>query len=211
MTAVAWSLALRTWAAQAAIVAAVAALLSVAALVEGRAPSPRAVASAGLVAAALLGAAWILGRWRAEGGDVALANVGVPPGRVLVWLFVLSLPALVLAPAPRRAAVGGWSIDVAPERVRVTHPAGALDVTWSGGLARRDDDGGTFAALPAPASPMRPPSTAPWAMPAGRVVLLAALLSVLGWRRAPPGPALVLGASLAAIAAAQAMGALLSP
>jgi hypothetical protein len=208
---IALSLALRSWAAQAAVFAAVATLLSVAALVEGHAPSLRALASAGLVAAGLLGAAWVLGRWRAEGGDVALANVGVPPGRVLLLLFATSLPALALAPAPRRPAATGWTIGLSPDAVRVAHPAGALDVTWAGGVARRSDTGDVFAGLPPPASSDGPRPSAPWAAPAVRAALLAVLLSVLGRRRAPPGPALVLGASLAAIAAAHTAGALLSP
>jgi hypothetical protein len=209
MTAVAWSLALRLWGAQAAVALAVAALASVAALIEGHAPSPRLLASAGLVAGAILGAAWVLGRWRAEGGDVALANVGVPPSRVVLLLAALSVPALAVAPAARPPGTGGWSIETAPGRLRVSHPAGALDVVWRGDVARRSDTGAELAGLPAP-EPLAPPARTPWTTPAVRAALLLAMLAWLGRRSAPPGPALTVGAALAVTAAAHAAGALLS-
>lgn len=179
---------LRQLGATLAVAAAAAALVSVAALVEGHAPRPATLAAVVPPVAALAGAAWTLAAWRAEGGDVALANLGVPPHRMALVLALVAAPALWVTGAP----AGGEptaQLTLAPGRLVASGPGLApVSVRWSNEGAQRDDTGERFPGLPAPTTaPDPPPAAAPgWPAPA-RCGLLALLLLWLAHRADPPG------------------------
>lgn len=188
----------------AAVALAAAALLTVAALAEGRGPRIETLRAVALPLAAALGAAWTLGGWRAERADVAAAALGIPPRRAALWLALLAAPLLAAAPGAAPDP-GDWRIAVQPGRVEAGGPEGAVTWRWTAtGVERALGDGTPTILPPMPAPRVtlggaRPPTRAPgWALRCG------ALLLALGWLTlgaTPPGPTRVVAAAVGAFAA----------
>lgn len=181
--------------AQLAVIAALGVLVSVAALVEGHPPGLDRLRLVAVGGGAALGAAWTLAAWRRAAGDVALAALGVPPGRVVGLLCLAAAPALAAAGGPAREP--GLIVDATTLRL-----PGAT-VRWVDGVATRSDVAAPFPGLPAPGAPPAGPRS-PWLLLLGRLAGLAAGLAWLARRaRLPDAPA-----ALAAGAAAALLGAL---
>ncbi|MCA9537583.1 MAG: hypothetical protein KC620_01770, partial [Myxococcales bacterium] len=121
MASIRWSLAMRFCAAAGAVTLAAAVLAAIAALVEGHAPQPRAVAQLAVPLGACLGAAWTLSAWRAEGGDIALAALGARPASTVWLLLALAAPLLAWAPGAARDA-SAWSLSAEPAALTVQSP-----------------------------------------------------------------------------------------
>lgn len=193
------ALALR-FAATAAVTAfAAAALVTVAALVEGHAPGTAALGAVAPLAG-MVGAAWTIGGWRSAGQDVGLAGLGVAPAVTAGWLALLAAPLLWVGPGA--APVDGPELRLSPTEVALD--AGGASVRWrwtERGVVVHRDGGDAGVVLPH----LTPPTTRssappPERLPAGAQRLLVAGL-LLGWlamRREVPGPAVVLiGATIA--------------
>lgn len=176
--------------AQLAVTGALAVLITAAALVEGHAPDPARLRSLALGGGAALGAVWILAAFRREGGDIALAALGIPPACVVLLCLGAGLPTLALAggaPAP----APGW---ITPQHLDL--PRG--QITWQDGIAHRTDtEPATFAGLPAPTH--TPAPRGDWTFPI-RCLALAAALTWLARRTAAPDvPATLSAGALATL------------
>ena len=200
MRRVAFDLLSRLAAAMLAVGAAVAAVVSVAALADGHLPRPETLRQIALPVAAFLGAGWTLAAWRAEGADLALAGTGRSPTLAL-WALAAAASLVVVAgtghPTAERPA---WDLQLAPDRVTVRTPDGDHRYRWDATGAVRED-GARFDGFPAPT---RTATTTPRdrtaLVLALRCAVLVVLLGWLGHRRSPPGLALTFGASGGAFA-----------
>ena len=183
-----------------AAAAAALALACIAAWTEGRAPRWSSLAELVPTLAANFAGAWTLARWRAEGGDVAVAALGRSPRPLWIFVIGLTVPVLAWAQAPLSTQRES-NVMFTPDTLSVQTPRGETRYTWRDGVViRRDPDGATASqtTFPAPLSTSPPPARpSPW-LPIVLECLVAALaLSWLGARRAPPGltAALVAGAA----------------
>ncbi len=195
-------LARRALVAHFAVAAGVAVLVGVAALAEGRPPELARLRSVTLPAAAYLGGAWAIARWRAEGAPIAVAALGRRPGWLLAAPFVVGLACLAVGTPEVGARTPPSDLKLQPESAVVRHPGGEARFTWRHGVARRHD-GATFAGLPPPEhTSTAPPPPSRWPGLAAHGAALLALLAWLALRLEAPGmPLAVAGAAAAFLAA----------
>lgn len=176
--------------AQLVVCAALSVLVGAAALIEGHPPDLWRLRAVALGGGAALGAAWVLAAFRREGGDVALAALGIQP--LLVALLGLGTATPALALAGGRPAAG--SSFVTADRIQL--PAG--EVRWDAGVAHRSDEVGEAARFPGfPAPTSTPTSRFNWLFPA-RIVALGAALAWLARRLTTPDVPATLAAGTAA-------------
>lgn len=170
-----------------ALAASLAALVSIAAIADGRAPEPRRLGQVIGGFAPAVAAIWVLLDLRRHGEDTALAALGARPGWTAALLLACAAP-LFLLDRPARPA----TLSASPTRLE----APGLSIAWRDGAAWRSDLEAPFRGLPAP--PTMPSSTLTPLFHAGlRIFALAlGLLGLLRWRE-PPG--LVAGLAVAGL------------
>ncbi len=175
-------------------------LASIAAWTEGRAPRWSTLVELVPTLAANFAGAWTLARWRAEGGDVAVAALGRSPAPLWMLVIGLTLPVLAWAQPPP-AMTRSATLVFTPDTLSVHTPRGETRYSWRDGVVVRRDPGGssaTHSTFPAPGSTSSPPPRpSPWFPIALECMIAALALAWLGAKRAPPG----LTAALAAGAA----------
>ncbi len=176
-----------------------AALVTVAALVEGHGPRATALRVVVGPLAGIFGACWTIGAWRRARADVAAAALGWRPGGVASGLLLLALPLLMLGPQPDGR---GPAMAVGPTQIEAQLPDGPARWTWTGDGVIRQAGGRTaqLPPLPRPAPAPIPPPTGRWLDVALRAAALASMLALLSRGRAPGPPQVLVAATVAFVA-----------
>lgn len=181
---------------------AAAALVTVAALVEGHPPRVDVLARVVGPLAGALGACWALGAWRGSRADVAAASLGWRDGWPRWGLVALAAPLLATSPPATHAAAPPMTVTA--DAVVARLPEGPVTWRWRADGVHREGPTGAIDALPPMPRP-RPAASTPQPPPPWRALLLrlAVLALALRWLAvgAAPGPPRVVAAAVAAFVA----------
>ena len=182
--------------AQLVIAAAVAVLITVAALVEGHSPALSTLRSAVIPIAAYLGLAWTISAFRDAGADIALASLAHRPIQFFMALALLTAPWMIIAGAPE-GPPAQWTLRSTSNGLIGRTPQGPITISWSNGHAVRSDDPLPFPGLPSPRATFGHPPKAPTIIWILRIGLLAGIIGLLT-SAAAPGLARTLGVGVGA-------------
>jgi len=184
-----------------AATAATLSLATIAAWTEGRAPRWSTLTEGVPTLAASLAGAWTIARWRAEGGDIAVASLGRSPA--LLWIFIIGLTLPVLAwSQPSIEPQKESAMVFAPNMIELRSRAGTTRYSWNDGVVTRSEPDGSTSShrgFPPPVTTSKPlPSPSPWIPMVLRCLIAAVPLAWLGVTREAPGLTATLGAGAAA-------------
>lgn len=169
------------------LAASLAALVTVAAFADGRAPDPRRIGQVVGGFAPAVAAVWVLLDLRRNGEDIAVASLGARPTWIAALLLVCAAPLFAL---DRPAVTTG----ITATADRLTAPG--LTIEWRDAAAWRADLTQPFEGLPPPPE-MSASVRSPLFHAALRLSALAlGLLGLLRWRE-PPG--LIAGLAVAGL------------